>query len=785
MKKLIIAEKPSVARDIAAALGGFSEQKEGDARWLESGDVIVSSAIGHLLELACPEAEDPGYDLTRLPAMPARFSLAPIPKTASQLSLLKKLLARPDVDSVVNACDAGREGELIFRYVFLYLGCRKPMSRMWLQSMTHQAIKTAYARMRPGREFDNLFSAAQSRSEADWLVGVNGTRAISILQSALAGKRVKSTVGRVQTPTLYLVVEREEVIRNFVAKPYWEVHATFAARAGAYASKWHNPQFMPDSKNPDGKPDRFFDKGAAEAILRRCQGKTPSSVTDKATEVSSVPPKLFDLTTLQRESNKKFGFSAKKTLDIAQALYEKHKVLTYPRTDSNALPEDYVDTAKSTLGRLGNAGLPISPLAAKAVDMVKPDKRIFNDAKISDHFAIIPTGMVSHALDGDEAKVFDLVLRRFVAAFFPAARYLQTERLTVVEGEQFRSSGRVLLEEGWLAVYGREADEQEEPALPPVGRGELPSPREMKVVSLKTAPPPRYTEASLLSAMESAGAHIEDDDLREAMRERGLGTPATRAATIEKLLAADVGYLERQKKNLVPTEKAFTLVTFLRANGLTALCSAETTGEWEYKLREMEHGRVLRPAFMATITAMTRDVVDRVRANAKGLPIAQPKQALGLPCPKCGKDLVGDSKAVTCGACDFRLWKEIAGRLLSDEETVALIRNRGLPVISGFTSSKTQKAFSAALRLAEDLSGKVDFVFSGKEPIRAAPCASGRPEQPPVQARQAAGPSGGKAGAACPSCGSGKLIGRQTGEGKAFLGCTKFPACRHFEWVRR
>jgi DNA topoisomerase-3 len=759
MKTLIIAEKPSVARDIAAALGGFSEQSDKGGKWLERGDAVISSAIGHLVELACPENEDPGYNLQQLPVIPSRFSLAPIEGTKSQLVLLKRLMVRPDVQTVVNACDAGREGELIFRSIYLFCGCRKPMSRMWLQSMTASAIKAAHTKMRPGRELDTLFYAAQSRSEADWLVGINGTRAVSILQGALAGERVKTTVGRVQTPTLYLVVEREETIRNFVAKPYWEVHATFAAKAGGYGAKWCQARFILDKNTPDAKADRLFDKARADAVLRRCQGKAPSSVADTSTEVTSGPPKLFDLTTLQREANRKFGLSAKQTLDIAQALYEKHKVLTYPRTDSNALPEDYIETAKTTLGRLGQAGIPLSPAAAKAVGMVKPDKRIFNNAKISDHFAIIPTGMVSNSLDGNEAKIFDLVARRFIAAFYPSAKYLQTERITVVEGEQFRSSGRVLVEEGWLAVYGREVDDKDDPALCLVAKGELPANREMKLVALKTAPPARYTEATLLGAMESAGAGIEDDELREAMKERGLGTPATRAATIEKLLHPKVAYMERQKKNLVPTAKAFALVDFLRANGLMALAAAQTTGEWEFKLRQMEQGKVARPAFMAEITTLARDIVERVRANAKDLPAMQPKQSIEAPCPKCGGQLLADGKTMGCNGCGFKLWKEIAGRPLSDQEALALVRDLSLPTLSGFLS-KAQKPFSAGLALADDLSGKVEFVFAPRS-ANAAPAASTSTDTTVV---------------GCPQCG--KPMRQRQGAKGAFWGCSGYPDCR-------
>ncbi len=820
-KILIIAEKPSVAHDIAAALGGFS--KQGD--WFERADAVVSSAVGHLVELACPEAEDPRYDLDRLPAIPSRFNLAPIAKTAPRLTMLKKLMARPDVHTVVNACDAGREGELIFRYIYLICGCRKEMKRMWLQSMTAPAIKTAFAKMRAGRELDGLFNAAQSRSEADWILGVNGTRATSILVTRQTGQRTKASVGRVQTPVLYLIVEREEAIRKFVPKAYFEVHAEFAAKAGIYLAKWIDPAFQPDPLNPDAKAERLFDKAKADSVAQRCAGKTPSSVSDTTNEITSMPPKLFDLTTLQREANRKFGFSANQTLSIAQALYEKHKVLTYPRTDSSALPEDYVDTAKATLTRLGDGGLQVSPFAAKAVAMVTFEKRIFNNAKISDHFAIIPTGLVSQTLSGEESKIYDLVCRRFVAVFYPPAKYLQTVRLTIVEQETFQSSGRVLVQEGWLVVYGREADDKDEPALCAVGKGELPANRKVEVVALETKSPVRFTEASLLLAMETAGAAIDDDELREAMKERGLGTPATRAKTIENLLATEDSkghsiepYIVREKKNLKPTEKAFWLIQFLRDNALMALASPVTTGMWEFKLREMEQGKFPRGQFMGEINTLTREVVDRVRSIAKTLPAPAAKKPLGVACPKCQKPILADDMTFSC-ECGFKVWRRIAGRVLTEQEGQQLIAQGALPTLSGFTNAK-KKPFSAGLKLASDLSGKVDFVFEERSEtesgnteaaVKCPQCGkpmrrrqggkaggffwgcTGYPDckhtmddqdgKPVPKQPGGAKASANKSGDTCPTCKKGKLIGRQGGQGQHFLGCTKFPSCRHYERV--
>lgn len=645
MKTLIIAEKPAVGRDIAAALGGgFSKQGTQGSEYLERDDLVISSAIGHLVELQCPESEDPGYDLNRLPAIPTKFQLAPIKRTESQLKLLTKLIARTDIDMIVNACDAGREGELIFRYIYHYCNCNKAMSRMWLQSMTPAAIIEAYTDMQPGHTLDPLFYAAQSRSESDWLVGINGTRAISILHEMQTGKRAKYTVGRVQTPTLYILVEREEAIKNFVTKAYFEIQAEFSGDARRYTAKWTDPSFCPDPQNQDAKADRFFDRAKADAIIAKCRGHIPTSVTDTSKEIITQPPKLFDLTTLQREANKKFGFTAKQTLDLAQILYEKHKVLSYPRTDATALPEDYIETTKATLTRLGQSQLPLAQHALNAVQAVRPDKRIFNNAKISDHFAIIPNGNISTTLTAEEASIYDLVLRRFISVFYPAARYLQTIRTTLLNGETFRSNGRVLADEGWLAIYGRDTEEKEEPALCKLNPGETLPLTTINAIGLKTRPPVRFTEDTLLGAMESAGAIIEDEELREAMKEHGLGTPATRAAMIEKLVHPDVAYCVRQKKLLIPTQKALDLIKFLRDNDLMTLAAAKTTGEWEYKLGKMEKNKYARNDFMADIRQVTHDIVDRVKKCAESLPPLQQQTQPEQPtttyaCTKCGKPM--------------------------------------------------------------------------------------------------------------------------------------------------
>src|SRR5213594_2890842 len=457
-KALIIAEKPSVASDIAKALGGFKKQDD----YYESDQYVLSSAVGHLLELQCPEefeARKGKWTFAHLPVIPPYFDLQPIERNESRLNVLTKLIKRKDVDALINACDAGREGELIFRYIVKHTGAKQPIQRLWLQSMTPAAIRDGFAHLRTDQEMRPLADAAVCRSESDWLVGINGTRAMTAFNSK-GGGFFKTTVGRVQTPTLAILVEREEKIRRFVSRTYWELIGTFTCAAGEYTGRWFDETFTKPTNGKEAdealRAERLWDQAKAEAIRARCLGK-PGTVTEESKPSTSLSPLLFDLTSLQRDSNKRFGFSAKNTLAIAQALYEKHKVLTYPRTDSRALPEDYIATVKQTLSSMN--GTAYAPFAATilAQDWVKPNKRVFNNAKVSDHFAIIPTGAAAKGLTEAEQKIYDMVVRRFLAIFYPAAEFLVTTRITRVESEPFKSEGKVLVKAGWLEVYGREA----------------------------------------------------------------------------------------------------------------------------------------------------------------------------------------------------------------------------------------------------------------------------------------------------------------------------------------
>ncbi|HET9734665.1 MAG TPA: DNA topoisomerase III, partial [Burkholderiales bacterium] len=575
-KKLIIAEKPSVAADIARALGGFT--RKGD--YFESDDYVLSSAVGHLLELAVPEEFDVKrgkWSFAHLPVIPPHFALAPIERGEQRLNLLLRLLKRKDITGLINACDAGREGELIFRYIVQHARVKKPIERLWLQSMTPTAIRDGFEQLRADRDLLPLADAAKCRSEADWLVGINGTRAMTAFNSKEGGFYL-TTVGRVQTPTLTILVEREERIREFKPRDYWEVHARFGAKAGEYAGRWFDPQFKKE-EDAERKAERLWQATDAEAIVAACRGK-PGTVSEETKPTTQASPLLFDLTSLQREANGRFGFSARGTLALAQALYERHKVLTYPRTDSRALPEDYLGTVKKTMEVLAG-DREYAPFAKSVLKSgwIKPNRRIFDNSKISDHFAIIPTTQAPKNLNEAERKLYDFVVRRFLAVFHPSAEFLQTTRITTVGEHRFKTEGKVLQVPGWLAVYGR-ATQDESENLPPISAGEKVATREVAATALQTKPPARYTEATLLSAMEGAGKLVEDDELRAAMQAKGLGTPATRAAIIEGLIREE--YVHRNGRELVPTPKAFSLLFALRHFGVTEITSPELTGDWEF-----------------------------------------------------------------------------------------------------------------------------------------------------------------------------------------------------------
>ncbi|VWD19572.1 DNA topoisomerase III [Burkholderia lata] len=735
-KALIIAEKPSVANDIARALGGFTKHDE----YYESDDFVLSSAVGHLLEIAAPEEYEVKrgkWSFAHLPVIPPHFDLNPIAKSESRLKVLTKLLKRKDVDRLINACDAGREGELIFRLIAQHAKAKQPVQRLWLQSMTPQAIRDGFANLRSDADMLPLADAARCRSEADWLVGINGTRAMTAFNSK-GGGFFLTTVGRVQTPTLSIVVEREEKIRRFIPRDYWEVKAEFACAGGFYEGKWYDPKFKRDEFDPERRDSRLWSLPAAETIVAACRDHV-GTVSEESKPSTQLSPLLFDLTSLQREANSRFGFSAKNTLGLAQALYEKHKVLTYPRTDARALPEDYLSTVESTLEMLKESNNYL-PHAKQVLDKgwVKPNKRIFDNSKISDHFAIIPTLQAPKSLSEPEQKLYDMVVKRFLAVFFPAAEFRVTTRITEVAGHHFKTEGKVLVEPGWLQVYGRDA-EGADANLVPVQKDEKVKTDEIAAVALVTKPPARYSEATLLSAMEGAGKLVEDDELREAMAAKGLGTPATRAAIIEGLLGEK--YLVREGRELIPTAKAFQLMTLLRGLGVKELTAPELTGEWEYKLSQMERGNLGREAFMQEIARMTQQIVKRAKEYDSDT-IPGDYATLETPCPNCGGQVKENYRRFACTKCEFSISKIPGSRQFEIPEVEELLREKTIGPLSGFRS-KMGRPFSAILKLSfddETKNYKLEFDFgqdtggeegeapdfSAQEPVGACPKCKGR-----------------------------------------------------------
>ena len=732
-KTLVIAEKPSVAQDIVRALTPIAGKFDKYDDYFESEHYVVTSAVGHLVEIQAPEEFDVKrgkWSFAHLPVIPPHFDLKPVDKTKSRLAAVVKQAKRKDVTQLINACDAGREGELIFRLIEQYAGgakggLGKPIQRLWLQSMTPQAIRDGFNNLRSDAQMQGLADAARSRSEADWLVGINGTRAMTAFNSRDGGFFL-TTVGRVQTPTLSLIVTREEKIRAFQSRDYFEVHANFAAQAGQYAGKWFDPKFK-KSDDPEAKADRLWKAEDAQAIASAVQGQ-PATVTEESKPSTQASPLLFDLTSLQREANGKFGFSAKTTLALAQALYEKHKALTYPRTDSRHLPEDYLPTTRQTLEMLATSQHShLAPFARQALEhnYLRPTKRVFDNSQVSDHFAIIPTTQAPSGLSEAEQKLYDLVVRRFMAVFFPAAQYQITTRISQVAQHHFKTEGKVLIHPGWLAIYGKEAasetdggkDGDKGQPLVAVQPGEHPRVALAQAKPLHTKPPARYSEATLLGAMESAGKQVEDEELRSAMQEKGLGTPATRAAIIEGLLSEK--YLLREGRELLPTAKAFQLMTLLRGLDVQELCKPELTGEWEYKLAQMERGELPRAQFMQKIAQMTERLVQKAKEYDRDT-IPGNYATLTSPCPQCDGIVKENYRRYACtgadGAgegCGFSFTKSPAGRTFETHEAETLLRERRIGPLEGFRS-KAGWPFTSELAIVSDKDSgqfKLEFDF--------------------------------------------------------------------------
>jgi len=708
MKSLIIAEKPSVAADLARALGKIP--KKGDH--YENDEFVVSYALGHLVELEMPEDIDKKkygfWRLETLPIIPEKFGLKPIADSKARYDALKKLLARKDIDQVINACDAGREGELIFAYLYQLTKSKLPVKRAWMQTMTTGGIQDAFKNLRDGSQMAGLADAARCRSESDWLIGINGTRALTKRMFGSRAGNVAS-VGRVQTPTLAIVYARELEIRNFKPRDYWRVTATFEIAKGRYEGVYQRPNFKRAENDEHDRIDRVWDQATAEAVLAACLTGAPNNlpiakVSEENKASNQAAPRLYDLTTLQREANNRYGLPARRTLQIAQALYERHKMITYPRTDSRALPEDYIPTVRETMANLGGD---LGGHARKALEAgwIKPNKRIFNNAQISDHFAIIPTAHEAKNLDDIEAKVFDMIARRFVAAFYPSAEFDITTRIsTVAPGHDFKTEGKVLTFPGWLAVYGKVTVDDDSPdskALPALTSedGARPQARTIDPIlhAEATKPPPRYTEATLLSAMEGAGKLVDDEELAEAMKERGLGTPATRADTIDGLI--NQKYIDRPQRELIPTAKAEQVVQFLSAVKAEALTSPAMTGEWEFKLRQMEHNKFPREKFMDEVVEQTKGIVERVKGFEEDDSIARETD---IPSPTDGKPLRETLRGYKSQDGEFMIYKVIGGRKMEEEEVRQLVEKGAVGPLDGFISAKTRARFSALLRLVKD-----------------------------------------------------------------------------------
>jgi DNA topoisomerase III len=738
-RTLVIAEKPSVGRDLARVLPGPFQKQEG---YLEGPEHVITWAVGHLVQLAEPDEYDDKFKKWRmadLPIVPPKFKLVVRDeRSKKQMNVVKRQLGRDDVELVVNACDAGREGELIFAYLYEKAGAKKPVKRLWLSSMTKTAIEEAFSHLRPGEELRSLQDAARSRSEADWIVGMNATRAATIrLRSSFDGA---VSLGRVQTPTLAILARREEEIRAFKPEPYWIVDASFAASGERrYEGRYHA-----------GAKPRIATADEAAAIVAACTG-APGAITKlEKSERRERAPLLYDLTSLQRDANGRFGFSARRTLGAAQRLYEEHKALTYPRTSSRYLPSDMIPEIKPIAGLVGERReYAAGSRYVTGLDML-PLGRVVNDEKVTDHHAIIPT-RASHPvdkMDEDDRRIYDLVVRRFLAVFHPEAVFENTRVETEVAGHVFRTRGKVMLVPGWRGVYGEladaersvsEEDEGREQQLPKLDQGETVETRDVRSEEKETKPPRRYSEGSLLAAMETAGKLVEEEELREAMKDSGIGTPATRAAIIERLL--QVGYVERDARALVVTEKGLNVVRLLDGHPLT---SPSLTGDWEHRLARIETGDDSRKAFMGDIVKFAESTVGELDTRLKDVRI--PRANLG-PCPVCGHDIVENRKGYSCWSredpgCGFVIWKSKAGKTLTAAVVRELIRTgRTEKPVTGF-KGRSGRSFRARLALEQTEEGRWRVEFdepwarAGAKPPEAEPeaaTAAAEAEAPPAE----------------------------------------------------
>ncbi len=711
-KILVIAEKPSVARDIAKVL---KANQKGDG-CLIGEKYVVSWAVGHLVTLAEPEEYDPKYkkwNFSTLPILPEEMKLKAIAQTRSQLKVLHKWMHSKEIDSLICATDSGREGELIFRYIYEITKCTKPFQRLWISSMTEEAIQEGFATLKDGREYDLLYTSAKCRSEADWLVGMNATRAYTLRYDALL------SIGRVQTPTLAIIVDRQKEIDAFVAEDYFEVQADF----GGYTGMWIDKE----------EHTRIEKEETAKAIVEKVAGKAARITKVEKEEKKMPPPLLYDLTELQRDCNKKFGFSAKKTLDIAQSLYEKRKMITYPRTDSRYLSDDMKGKVRNTIKRLQELEA-YAPYAQPLTESISFTKRIIDNSKVTDHHAIIPTDakLRVDSLTEEESKVFSLVAARFLVVFYPYYRYETTKVYAQTEGERFLSKGTVVLEEGWQAVEKaltpaaatkKKKKDEEEQKLPALMEGEERKIEKATVQKKKTKPPTPYTESSLLSAMENAGRFVEDEALKEQMKDSGLGTPATRAAIIERLLT--VGYIVRKGKTLVPTEKGRKLIEVVP----NEMRSPQTTGKWEKGLSSIAKGNMTEERFMASIRRYVQFLIQDAASGRRADVVFPEEQIRGKKrknnafgkCPLCGRDILENTKSFYCAGwksgCKFSLWKDSLKPygLELDGGMVKLLLKNGKTEPMAVTLPQTGEKGTAVLILNKDKGGQIELMDFTRE----------------------------------------------------------------------
>ncbi|MGG3884720.1 DNA topoisomerase 3 [Brevibacillus panacihumi] len=709
MKTLIIAEKPDMGRNIAAAI----EPKAKNFRtYLEGDRYIITWAIGHLVELAEPDAYDEKYkkwNINDLPIIPDTFKLVPNRKTRDQLKVIAQLAKRSNL--LINSCDAGREGQHIFSLIQRHLKLRQPVKRLWISDLTPETIRRGFAELKDGAEFENLTRAARARSEADWLIGMNGSRAFTTKHNVLI------SVGRVQTPVLALVYDRQKQIEAFSSLKYFDVEGHFAQSETSYKGIWQG--------------ERITDQKKAEQLAQKIRDKQGRIASYEVKDTKEFPFRLYDLTLLQREANSRYGFSAKKTLDLAQALYEKHKVISYPRTNSNYVTEQNIPEMHKALQALQGTTYDEFVRGADRSLVHKGNRFVCNPAKVEDHHAILPTNRKAKGLSADEQKLYDLIVRRFLSQFYPAAEYKVHTVMTEVEKERFKTTVKELRKIGWKAIYAdqkkektrgarnanKEDEEKEEIEVSEpfsLNRDEEVHCAGALVKEKETQPPKHFTEGTLLKAMESAGKQIEDEELRDAMKESGLGTPATRAATIERL--KKVGYIEMQGKKILLTQKGRTVIELIRGAGVELLTSPEMTGHWERRLNEISKGTASDDRFMENVKKFATMIVDKVRlqaradkasfesadgpAKTRGREKGQAKAVraktpakkssstrasassassviAGCPRPGCSGSIFMGRKGYGCSnysvGCSFVIWKENHGRMLTDSQVKALI----------------------------------------------------------------------------------------------------------------